>query len=377
MAERTKSAQEPKPKRPRRSRGEGSIYETADGRVRGALLVTDPRTGRDVRRLVTGRSRAEVSRKLAKLKQDAEAGSLPNGATVAEYLARWLDAERVRVRLSTWRQREQYVRTHLTPHLGGLRLARLTPADVERMTTAMVEKGLSPRTAAHARVILRRALGDALRDGIVARNAAALARPPRVGSRSMQAGRDYLEPAQVRQLIDGSLTHPLGPLVALAATTGLRQGELLGLSWSDVDTIGRTLRVRRALARAWVTRDGERVQGWELAEPKTPRSRRTINLPSDAVAALERRRMAQEAEREAAGTMWQDVDGLVFTDALGRPMKAPDLGHGFHASPASRGPALGPVPRAATLRRHGPLGRGRAAADRGRCAGTFDDHDHS
>ncbi|CAN5566065.1 hypothetical protein BH23CHL8_BH23CHL8_29430 [soil metagenome] len=71
----------------------------------------------------------------------------------------------------------------------------------------------------------------------------------------------------------------MGPLVALAATTGLRQGELLALSWADVDTVARTLTVRRAMARAWVTRDGERVAGWALQEPKSPRSRRTVDLP--------------------------------------------------------------------------------------------------
>lgn len=316
---------------PRRERGEGAIYPVAGG-YRGALRLTDPRTGLSVRRYVSGRSRATVSRGLERLKRDAAQGEAPPArVTVAEYLVRWLEAERARLRLATWRSRELHVRRYIGPAIGGLRLARLAPADVERMTTALVDAGLAARTAASARVTLRRALGDALRDGLVVRNAAALARPPRIASRSMEPGRDYLVPADVRRLIDATADHPLGPLVALAVTTGMRQGELLGLSWPDVDMDARTLTVRRALARAWVVRDGERVQGWALQEPKTPASRRTVHLAGAAMAALERRRTAQEAERAAAGTAWQDVAGLVFTDRMGRWLRGFDIGHAFPA----------------------------------------------
>lgn len=327
MAHRTEAEAEAQP---RRERGEGAIYPVVGGSYRGAIRVVDPRTGRVVRRYVSGRTKGAVSRRLEKLKADAAKGEgLPSRITVSEYLSRWLDGERARVRASTWRGREGHVRGYIVPAVGGIKLSRLAPADVERMTTAMVERGLSPRTAASCRVTLRRALGDALRDGLVGRNVAALARPPRVPTRSIEAGRDYLVPADVRRLIDATVGHTFGPLVALAATTGLRQGEALGLSWPDIDMAARTLTVRRALARAWVTRDGERAQGYALAEPKTPRSRRTLNLPAAAVAALERRRMAQEAERAAAGTMWQDVDGLVFTDVLGRPLHPSTVGHAF------------------------------------------------
>ena len=314
---------------PRRSPGEGSVYVTKDGRHRASLLVTDPRTGAEVRRYVSGRNRATVVRRLDDLKRATGAGALPTVTKTAEYLAGWLDAERARLRLGTWRQRELHIRLHIVPAMGHVLLAKLTPADVERMTTGMIDTGRSPRTAAHVRVTLRRALGDALRDGLVARNVAAMARPPRVPSRAMEAGRDYLAPERLRVLLAAVAGHPLGPLVTLAATTGLRQGELLGLAWSDVDLAARSLTVRRSMARAWVTREGERVQGWALQEPKTPRSRRTVNLPTAAVDALERHRTAQEAERRAAGTAWQDVVGLVFTDTVGRPLDGSTVGHAF------------------------------------------------
>lgn len=319
MPERTK-------RRPKRSNGEGSVYVTGDGRVRGALIVTDPRTGKPVRRTVSGRSRAEVVRRLDELKAAAGAGALPTSVTTGEYLAGWLDRERVRVRPSTWRQREQYVRTYVTPRIGSVPLSRLAPADVERMTSALVADRKSARTAASARVILRRALSDALRDGLVTRNVAALARPPRIPSRDLVAGRDYLNTVDLRRLIAAAEHHPVGPAVAVAATTGLRQGELLGLSWADVRlTAPASLTVRRSLARSY---GGD---GWELAEPKTARSRRTVNLPTAAVAALHAAKARQDVARTAAGSAWQDTPGLVFTDAVGRPLRGYNLTREFHA----------------------------------------------
>ena len=186
----------------------------------------------------------------------------------------------------------------------------------------MIASGLSPRTAALTRVVLRRALGDALRDGLVHRNVAALARPPHVPSRSLEAGRDYLGTDDLRRLLLAAKVHPMGPLVTVAATTGLRLGELLGLAWSDVDDKAGTLTVRRSLARA--------PGGWALAEPKTKRSRRTIDLPAAALAAFERQRELQAAARDAVGDAWQDTDNLVFMDGVGRPLRGSWVSHTFH-----------------------------------------------
>jgi integrase len=308
-------------KRARRSNGEGAVYRTAEGRWRAALTVTNPTTGQPSRRVVSARTRAEVVRKLDNLKRDTSTGNLATETTAA-YLARWLETGRQSIRPSSWRQREQYVRSYIGPSIGHIKMARLTPADVERMTSNLIASGKSPRTAAAVRVILRRALGDAVRDGSVGRNVAALARPPRVPTRSMEKGRDYLDSEQLRTLLDAVRDHPLGPLVTLAATTGLRQGELLGLRWQDVDTEAGTLNVRRSLARSW---EG----GWELAEPKTARSRRMLNLPAAARSALNRQRELQDAMRAELGTTWQDGDGLTFTDELGRPIMGRNVTRAF------------------------------------------------
>lgn len=308
----------------RRPHGEGAIYTTSDGRLRGAIRLIDPRTGATVRRYVSGRSRAEVARKLAALRAGAASGILPTRLTLGSYLVEWLERQRVRWRPSTWRAAETLARNHVIPRLGAIEVAKLRPADVEALTTALVETGRSPTTASAVRQLLRRALGDAVRDGIASRNVASLARPPRRSARELVAGRDFYAPADLRRLLDASAEDDdVGPLVALAALTGARMGELLGARWEAVDLVGATLTIRTALVRGY---DG----AFTLSEPKTPRGRRTIPLAPLAVATLERRRAIQDRDRRAAGDAWQDRWGLVFTDEVGRPIPEWRVNHAFH-----------------------------------------------
>lgn len=320
----------------RRSRGEGSVYQDARGLWRAALVVANPRTGEPRRRYVSGRTKAAVVARLGTLRADAATGVLPTGTTLRDYLTRWLEAEKPRIRASSWRSREQYVRVHIVTRLGAIPVAKLTPQDVERMTSALVTAGLSPTTAAGARTILRRALGDAVRDGLAARNVAALARPPRRPGRDLVAGRDYLAIPDLRTLLEAAGEDDgIGPLVTVAAATGLRQGELLGLSWSAVDLAARTLKVRRSLARS------HNGNGWELAEPKTKRSNRTVRLAQVAADALRREHGLQAARKAAAGSAWQDTAGLVFTDAIGRPLRGYNVTREYHRLGAKAGvPAI-------------------------------------
>jgi integrase len=314
--------------RRRRSPGEGSVYQIADGRWRGAITWTEP-DGRRHRRTVSGRTSAEARENVDRLRASLRIGALaPSGTgSVADYLSGWIERDRQRVRPSTWRARELHVRAYLIPALGRLALARLSSADVERALAEFLRVGsplasrrrpLSPLTVRHIRATLRRALKAAERAGLVARNAAADATPPYVPHRPVS----YLSASDVGRLLDGTRDDPLGPLWALAVTTGLRRGELLGLSWSDVDEEAGTLTVRRSLAEAGEAR-------WAMADPKSARSRRTLPLPALARGALDRQRVRQDAERAAAGTAWQDGAGLIFTDAVGRPMSPGLVTHAF------------------------------------------------
>jgi integrase len=300
----------------RRSYGSGSVYRTADGRWRGATVVLDPATGKRTRRTVSGPTAAATRHELDKLRAT---GNPSTSMRTADWLAAWLPTVRLRVAPSTFRGYESVVRAVQTSPIGNTPLGSLTPSAVERMTAAMVASGLSARTAGMARKILRLALRQAIRDGLVTRNVAAEARPPRIEPFAART----LTAAEARRLIETTVDDEFGPLWVLLLSTGLRQGEALGLAWTDVDTSAGTLTVRRALAKGW---DGKPA----LGAPKSDRSRRTIGLPVTAREALNRRKVRQDADLAAAGSAWQDRDGLVFTDAVGRPLM------GRYVTPALR-----------------------------------------
>jgi integrase len=306
----------------RRANGEGSIYQYR-GRWRAALTTIAP-DGTRQRRVVSAPTQAAARQALERARGEAQLGlAAPNRGTVAEFLAGWLEASRHRVRPSTLRAYQQAVRLYITPALGNIRLDALAPTDVERMTARVIESGRSPRTAFTARSVLRRSMADAVRDGLAIRNAAALARPPRVPGRTLERGVDYLGSDQLRLLITKATEHTIGPLVTLAATTGLRLGELLGLRRSDIDLERATLTVRRSLARA--------LEGFAFAEPKTARSRRTINLPLPAMAAVRAQIGLQDAMKTRAGDAWQDRDDLLFTTSVGTPLRPDNVNHAWHA----------------------------------------------
>jgi integrase len=338
----SKSASPPAPPPPgettkakvrRRSAGEGSVYETGD-RWRGAVTWTDA-AGTRHRRTITSPTSKGARDKLDKLRQDLGLGVLDDGKpeTLGQFLERWIVRHRGAVRFATWRTRETHVREYLIPALGKVPLRKLGAERIELALGTFQAQGrpnpkpgpgrparpLSPLTVRHIRSTLRRALADAERDGKVGRNAAAAAASPYVPHRPIV----YLSARDVRKMLEASRDHPFGPVYELAVTTGLRLGELLGLTWADV-TDGK-LAVRRALARSAAP------ARWSLADTKTMRSRRTIPLSLAARHALETQRTRQAFVRNAAGTAWQDQVGLVFTDAVGRHLAPERVSHQFVA----------------------------------------------
>ena len=171
--------------------------------------------------------------------------------------------------------------------------------------------GLSPRTVQYARAVLRKALNQALRWGLVPRNVATLVDPPRSKRHEIV----FFAPDQANAFLDTARGDRLEALYRVALSLGLRQGEALGLRWEDVDLERGVLRVRVAL---------QRIDGVpQLVEPKTPRSHRTIALPRPLAAHLRAHRTRQITERLAC-PRWQDWD-LVFPSSVGTPLSPQNL----------------------------------------------------
>ncbi len=306
----------------RRRRGEGSIRQRPNGLWEGTLTIPGASPGTQRRRAVYGRSLTEVRAKLQALQQQLAEGMEPpdQRLTVAGWCSAWVEQVVERLRPSTLTRYRQLVAQQIIPTWGRVRLAQLTPSGVERGLRQLTDGGLSPRTASHVRAVLRAALSDAQREGLLARNVASLAKPPRVAREAPKV----LTPAEARAVIDAMPDPGLQRLVAVAVNTGLRQGELLGLRWTDVDGQAAELHVTQAL---------QRVAGaYRLVEVKSISSRRTVPLTADAVAALEDQRRWQAEARLAAGSRWRPIPGLgelVFTTDRGQPLNGTSLTHRF------------------------------------------------
>lgn len=176
----------------------------------------------------------------------------PERETVASYLARWLDdVARPNVTPRTCESYEMIVRRHLVPALGRIKFAKLDPQDVQAYMAAERANGLSPRTVGYHRAVLRKGLHKAMRWGLVARNAAALAKPPKQERREWR----NLTPDEARHLLAAIKGHPLEPLVITALGLGLRQAEVFGLAWCDIDEAD-------GLVRPGCRCSGSRGRGW-------------------------------------------------------------------------------------------------------------------
>jgi len=185
-------------------------------------------------------------------------------------------------------------------------LVRLGAIHLDGLYATCLTKGLGERSVLHLHRVLHKAPAVAEAWDRVDRNVASKVHPPRV----RESPPDVLDVSQVARLIDAAREHHFGPLFILAVTTGVRQGELLGLRWSDLDLDdgGGVVRVRQSLQRA--------ERGREAGEPKTAQSRRDVEIIAPARHALLAHRRRQAALRLAAGGEWADPD-LVFTDEQG------------------------------------------------------------
>jgi integrase len=314
----------------RAANGRGALRRRPDGRWEARLSYVDADTGLRKRVSVYGATQKLALTELDKVTDRIADGKPPKDAatTMASWLAHWRattlpasDRKKATVELYS-----NLCRKHLeSAPFGSLRLDRLKPSDIEGLILRMKQatkpgkatdqnpnpepvRALSDSTIRNTYTVLRQALDGAVRDQLLARNPAALVKRPGV-ERPEARYLDVGSVAAVLQAAEGLRYHPV--LLVIAAT-GLRRGEALALSWSDIDLDAGVLTVRRTLSRI----DGK----LDVSTPKTERSRREVPLTPAVIAILKAHRKIQLEERVAAANVWHDT-GLVFTSELGTPVE--------------------------------------------------------
>ena len=300
--------------------------------MRPAVSTGEPRRTRTYNQLIKslyGATRADVIKKRKEAERDIERGRdlSKKSETVESFMRSWLqDVAKPTIRLKTYESYAQLLRLHITRALGRIKLEKLRPADVQRLMADMTAKGLSPRTVQYVRAIIRRALGHAVKWGLVAQNVVTLVDPPRSERKAIEP----LDADGARRFLTAAREHEphLWPYFVTAVYTGLRQAELLGLRWRDVNLTSGTLRVSATMQRI--------NKEWTFVEPKTKRSAWTLSLPAAAVEALKEQRDRQAFERKAAANLWIDRD-LVFTTPKGTPFEPSNVSKKLHALLESAG----------------------------------------
>jgi integrase len=281
----------------RRTKGTGSIVHRDDerweARLRGQSYYL--------------KTKLDAERKLRELLNLRDDGVDPTSQTlkVEAWLNQWIEGQRPpATNVSTYRRYEQVARLYLIPKLGPHPLRSLEPAHVSTMMAELLDPeggDLALSTIRQVRAILKASLNAAIAERKVSRNVASLAKLAKAGDSEAYP----LSPSMALAIVDacGDYSESLKRAVQFGIGVGLRAGEQAALKWSDVDLEGRYLQVRHSLARSYGKGDT-----WVLADPRTPQSRRRVDLDGLRVQILRDERATQDGS-----------EGYVFRDSQNRP----------------------------------------------------------
>lgn len=317
----------------RNPNGTSSIYEGKDGWWHGRVTVGVRDDGRPDRRHVQRKTKREVVKAVRELENARESGGVRKAGqrwTVEKWLTHWVEnIANGNVRDNTLSGYRVAVYTHLNKGIGAHRLDKLQPEHLERLYARMRAEGKAAGTAHQVHRTVRTALNEAVRRGHIISNPAKLAKAPQLDDHEIEP----YTVDQVKRLLVEAGKRRNSARWAMALALGLRQGEALGLQWSDMDLDNGAITIRRARQRPkWKHGCGQKCGhdngGFcpqriplrnETAATKSRAGRRTIGLPESLVSLLEVHQRKQQAERAMAGQLWRE-GGWVFTTPVGDPV---------------------------------------------------------
>jgi integrase len=264
----------------RRGRGEGSIQKRPDGKWRATISLGIGPDGKRRRKDIYGATKAEVQRKLRAVQSANDAGKLPTTTrtTVTEYLEFWLE-NISKVKASTKQRYRQLVTRYVNPVVGKTRLQQLTPIHIDSVISSADKSGLGKTTQRNLFGVLRKSLNDAVKRDLIGGNPCLKCDAPQ----QAKSQQNIWTAQEAQQFLEHTKDHRLFALFALAAYTGMRQGESLALQWSDIDWNRNKITISRTLTDV----GGQAVVG---DDAKTDAGSRTISVPTCVMEALDKHR---------------------------------------------------------------------------------------
>jgi integrase len=293
----------------KRGNNEGSIHRRPTGTWRAQVTLNGRRLS------FTADTRHDCQEWLKKTSGQIDGGLTfaSTRITLGEFLSGWLSSLKPSKRPRTWTHYEQVSRTYILPNLERIKVKDLRPEHIQSLYDGMLDKGVGVFTVLKVHTVLHSALSHAVRTGVIGRNPASLTILPKEPADEMK----ILDESQVSQMLVAAQDSRLEVLLHLAVVTGMRQMELLGLKWTDLDWVNQTIKVERQLLRP----DGE---GVKFGPPKTKFGKRSLALGSTTIAVLRSHYEGQHNERKSTGDNWHEY-GLIFPNSLGGPIHPRNL----------------------------------------------------
>lgn len=272
-------------------------------------LGFDQMTGKQIQRSITGKTQKEVAQKLREITVELDQGTYqePTKMTLGEWLEIWHKDYSVNLKPMTQQTYSEQIQNHIKPELGRIKLKDLKTHMIQRFYNSLAtgEKPLAAKTIKNIHGVLHRALNQAVSNNLIRVNPATACVLPKVQKPEIKP----LEPGEIYRILQEAKEDDYQNLVTVALFTGMRQGELLGLSWDCIDFESGVITVKQQLQH----KDGK----YFLCSPKSNKPRRI--LPAQLVMdALKAEQEKQEHARQQAGEVWNNPFNLVFTDASGK-----------------------------------------------------------
>lgn len=278
----------------------------------------DPGTGKQIQRSITGKTQKEVAQKLKAATAAIDAGTYtaPSKMTVGEWLDIWQQDYLGSVKPRTLDSYRTTVETHLKPAFGSVRLDALATHDIQRFYNSL-QKGqgpkqpLSPKTIRNVHGVLHKALQQAMELGYLRHNPATACKLPRVEKAEIKP----LDSDAIEKFLAVAKGHPYESVYVVTLFTGMREGEVLGLTWDCVDFEKGVLTINKQLQK-----ERKGTGAYHLVSPKNGKGRWIT--PAQTVMDVLRAQQRKQAEwKQLAGGAWED-SGLVFTNQLGHHLSA-------------------------------------------------------
>jgi integrase len=293
----------------KRANGEGTIRKRKDGRWEGMYI--DPATGK--RHSIYGKLQKEVKAKLVIIQHEILSGSYleETKMIVSEWFNLWAESYLGNVKPLTAASYRQSIKNHIIPYLGNMQLKKLKTNDIQRAYNDMIKRGLSAKTVKNVHGVIHKGLEKAIELNYINHNVSSACVLPRQERKEIKVMEDY----QIVKFLQAIKEDEFESVYFMTLFTGMRQGEVLGLIWDDIDFDNNIIYIRRQLLK-----DKESA-GYMFGSLKNGKSR-TIVASQNVMNLLKKRKSEQEKDKEEAGSRWEDNKGewsrLVFTNKFGK-----------------------------------------------------------